>query len=136
MGTWGFDRQIEPKSCETGRIARVPCWKKILASLHKAVYGWSDDFYGTQAQIDSSTLGIMTSGATISNISGLWIARNLALGPSADFVGIEKEGVAAALAHYRFQKAVIICSSFAHYSFHKTAGILRLGERGVIVAWI
>jgi glutamate decarboxylase len=76
----------------------------------------------------------MTSGATISNISGLWIARNLAFAPSAGFAGIEEEGIAPALAYSHVRKAVIICSRFAHYSIQKAAAMLGLGEGSVIMA--
>jgi len=106
--------------------------RKTLSMLHQAIYGRGEEFYDAQAQSNSSTLGIMTSGATISNLAALWIARNLSLGSLEDFAGIEAEGVGAALAHYGSQQAVIICSSFAHYSIRKAAGILGLGERNVI----
>ena len=50
--------------------------RQALATLHKSVYGWTDEFYRVYAQNDANTLGILTSGATLANITALWMARN------------------------------------------------------------
>jgi putative pyridoxal-dependent aspartate 1-decarboxylase len=106
--------------------------RQALAIMHRSVYGFPGEFYEEHAQNDAGTLGIMTSGATLANITALWIARNRALGPDAHFAGVETEGVSAALEHHGCAQAVIIASSFAHYSIQKAASVLGLGERNLI----
>ncbi len=106
--------------------------RQALATLHKSVYGWNDELYRVYAQNDANTLGILTSGATLANITALWMARNICFGRADGSAGVEVEGLHAAIGDFRGRRAVIICSSFAHYSIQKAAGILGLGERNVI----
>lgn len=102
--------------------------RQTLAALHRLVYGAPDEFYDTHVQSERSTLGIVTSGGTASNLTALWIARNRALGPDGGFHGVEREGLAAALAHYGCTRAVIVGSTLLHYSFDKAASVLGLGS--------
>ena len=106
--------------------------RQALAMLHKAVFASNDDFYRAYAQGESTALGILTSGATISNITALWIARNVSFGHSDGNPGVEVEGLVAANADFRQRRSVIITSDFAHYSIQKAAGVLGIGERNVI----
>jgi glutamate decarboxylase len=106
--------------------------RQVLAKMHERVYQRSRKFYEEHTQDIGSTLGIMTSGGTLSNLCSLWVARNRRLGRSHDFAGIESEGLAAALGNYRCQRAVILASQLAHYSIHKAVSILGLGERNLI----
>src|SRR5512145_2828593 len=71
--------------------------RQVIGTLHNLVYAGAEHFYRECVQEDSHTLGIMTSGGTMSNIAALWIARNLALPPREAFAGVEREGLASAL---------------------------------------
>src|SRR5262249_58530835 len=84
------------------------------------------------AENSDSTLGVVTSGGTVANITALWAARNASLGPRGDFGGVEREGLPAALRHYGHDDAVVIGPESMHYSFTKAAGLLGLGERGLV----
>lgn len=106
--------------------------RQTLAMIHRAVFDLPGSFYAQSVQDDSRTLGIMTSGGTLANITALWIARNTCLGPADGFAGIEEEGVHAALRFYGYSDPVIIGSCLMHYSIEKAASALGLGAKSVI----
>lgn len=106
--------------------------RQALAMLHRLIYNGSDEFYHQHIQANESTLGILTTGGTLANITALWCARNAALKPEADFAGVEQDGLPAALHFYGYKGAVIIGSSLMHYSFEKAAGLLGIGDRNLI----
>jgi glutamate decarboxylase len=108
------------------------CERQALAMMHRLVYDCAGRFYERHAQHSESTLGVVTSGGTVANITALWAARNAALGPRGDFGGVEREGLAAALRHHGYADAVVIGPESMHYSFTKAAGLLGMGERGLI----
>jgi glutamate decarboxylase len=110
----------------------TPLERQALAMLHELVYNRPKSFYEEHAHNIGSTLGIMTTGGTLSNICALWVARNKCLGPSSSFGGIEKEGLPAAIAHSGYARVVVLASRFAHYSIQKAVGVLGLGERNLI----
>src|SRR5262249_51745454 len=68
----------------------TPLERQALAMMHRLVYAFSDDFYDGHTQNRNSTLGIMTSGGTLANITAVWCARNALLRPDETFQGIEK----------------------------------------------
>src|SRR5215216_6095122 len=88
--------------------AFTPFERQTLAMIHRLIFNRSDDFYYEHVQKQASTLGIVTSGGTLANITALWCARNRALRPQDGFAGIESEGLAAALKFYGYDSAVII----------------------------
>src|SRR5206468_2527505 len=106
--------------------------RQVLAMMHRLIYSNAVDFYEQHIQKKESTLGVFLSGGTLSNITAMWCARNISLGPNGNFAGVEVEGLLAALNHYGFRNSVIIGSPAMHYSFDKAAGLLGLGERGLI----
>jgi glutamate decarboxylase len=106
--------------------------RQTIAMLHRLVYRRSDKFYGTHAQADTSTLGIFSSGGTLSNITALWIARNACFSARRQFRGIEEQGLPAALEAHRCSGAAVIGSSLMHYSFAKAAAALGLGSASLI----
>jgi glutamate decarboxylase len=101
--------------------------RQALARLHRLIYGLPDDFYDLHMQSSGSTLGIVTSGGTLANVTALACARNRRLGPDGAFRGVEAAGVPAALAHHGFAGAAVIGSAQMHYSFEKAMGLLGLG---------
>ncbi|MEH1787859.1 MAG: putative pyridoxal-dependent aspartate 1-decarboxylase [Nostoc sp.] len=103
------------------------CEREALAMLHRQIYNFSDGFYTQHIQNNLSTLGILVSGGTVANITALWCARNASLGPKDGFLGVEKEGLAAALDFYGYKGAVIIGSDLMHYSFDKAADLMGIG---------
>ncbi|MEG4490501.1 pyridoxal-dependent aspartate 1-decarboxylase PanP [Microcoleus sp. D3_18_C4] len=116
---------------ETAKVLS-PCERQTLAMMHRLIYDFSEDFYNQHIQKSDSTLGIMTTGGTLANITALWCARNASLGPKNNFSGIEKEGLYAALEFYGYKGMVIIGSNLMHYSFEKAAGLLGIGDRNLL----
>jgi putative pyridoxal-dependent aspartate 1-decarboxylase len=112
--------------------ALTPYERQSLAIIHRLLYNFSDDFYKENIQDGRRTLGIMVSGGTVANITALWCARNAALGSHGEFLGVEKEGLLAALEYYGHRGAVVIGSSLMHYSFDKAADLLGIGTRNLI----
>ncbi|MBN3897498.1 MAG: putative pyridoxal-dependent aspartate 1-decarboxylase [Nostoc sp. NOS(2021)] len=108
------------------------CEREALAMLHRLIYNFSDNFYGQHIQNNLSTLGILVSGGTVANITALWCARNAILGAKDEFLGVEKEGLAAALDFYGYKGAVIIGSDLMHYSFDKAADLMGIGTQSLI----
>jgi putative pyridoxal-dependent aspartate 1-decarboxylase len=105
---------------------------ETMAALHRLVYRQNDEFYLHHTQNDDSTLGLITSGGTLSNLTALWIARNLCFAPTAYFPGIEAAGMARALEQYSCESAVIVGSRMMHYSIEKAAALLGLGTQNVL----
>lgn len=106
--------------------------RQALAMLHRLIYHQLDSFYEQHSQHNNSTLGILTSGGTLANLTALWCARNACFAPQADFAGVEQAGLAAALQFYGYTGAVIIGSRLMHYSFDKAADLLGIGSRNLI----
>jgi glutamate decarboxylase len=79
-----------------------------------------------------STLGAVVSGGTVANLTGLWCARNDALGPQDGGAGVEQQGLDAALRAHGYEGAVVIASSLAHYSIEKSVDVLGLGARSLL----
>jgi glutamate decarboxylase len=112
--------------------ALSPYERQALTMIHRLIYNFSNDFYEQHIQKAESTLGIMTTGGTLANITAMWCARNSSLGAKDDFTGVEHAGLPAALDFYGYKEAVIIGSTLMHYSFEKTAGLLGIGARNLI----
>lgn len=108
------------------------CEREALAMLHRQIYSFSDSFYAQHIQNNQSTLGILVSGGTVANITALWCARNASLGAKEGFLGIEKEGLAAALDFYGYKGAVVIGSELMHYSFDKAVDLMGIGTHSLI----
>jgi glutamate decarboxylase len=112
--------------------ALTPYEREAIAMVHRLVFGRDDAFYAEHVQHRASTLGIVTSGGTVANLTALWIARNTALGPDGAFLGIERAGLAAALEHRRARRAVVVGSALMHYSLEKGADLLGIGTDALI----
>jgi glutamate decarboxylase len=106
--------------------------RQALAMMHRQIYNLDDNFYTEHIQNNQSTLGILVSGGTTANITALWCARNKSLGPKNEFLGIEKEGLGAALNFYGYKGAVVIGSELMHFSFEKVADLMSISTQGLI----
>src|SRR5579864_5033779 len=106
---------------------------EILSALHRLIFRQSTEYYLHHIQNHNSTLGLVTSGGTVSNLTALWIARNLCFAPTPDFSGIEAAGLAQALERYSYESAVIVGSRLMHYSIEKAAALLGLGTQNVLL---
>jgi putative pyridoxal-dependent aspartate 1-decarboxylase len=106
--------------------------RQAIATLHRLVYNFENSFYSKHIQERDSTLGIMTTGGTLANMTALWCARNACLGPRDGFAGVEEEGLPAALKYYGYDGAVMIGSNLMHYSVEKAAGLMGIGSAGLI----
>lgn len=108
--------------------------KQVTASIHRLIYNCSDSFYETGVADPDVALGMFTSGGTIANITGLWAARNAALGPdeAGGFPGVEQRGLLEAALHYGYKGAVVVGSDLMHYSFKKATDVLGIGVQGLV----
>ncbi len=113
--------------------ALTPYEREALAIMHRLIFNESDAFYDAHVQDPASTLGIVTSGGTLANITGLWIARNRAFGPEGGFEGVEKVGMGEALKHAKAERTVIIGSALMHYSLEKAVDLLGIGSSASFV---
>lgn len=111
-----------------------PFERQTLAMIHRLVFDRAEDFYAEHVQNEASTLGIITSGGTLANLTALWCARNRSLGPRDGFAGVESEGLAAALKFYGHRGAVVIGPGSMHYSFDKAADVLGIGRQNLLKA--
>lgn len=101
--------------------------RQALAELHRQMYGREDKFYEMYAQDPNVALGVFTSGGTIANITGLWVARNRLI-PSID----EKGYIQAINQLPRNNGIVCIGSELLHYSILKALDLLGLGWSSLI----
>lgn len=106
--------------------------RQCLAIVHKAIYGYSEQFYLKYIQNNQSALGIFTSGGSGANLTGLWAARNSVLGPLKNSKGCVYDGLTVTLQDYGYKRAVVVGSSAAHYSIAKAVDILGLGQNNYI----
>jgi glutamate decarboxylase len=108
--------------------AFTPLERQVLGMMHQLVYGQSEDFYEQHLHSARYSLGTFSSGGTIANITALWVARNKALSAAGTFRGVAKEGLAAALQHYGYNKMAVLSSKRGHYSLSKSVDLLGLGR--------
>eukprot|EP00440_Ansanella_granifera_P021126 gb/GFBE01022939.1/.p1 GENE.gb/GFBE01022939.1/~~gb/GFBE01022939.1/.p1 ORF type:complete len:643 (+),score=106.77 gb/GFBE01022939.1/:1-1929(+) len=108
--------------------------RQVTACIHRLIYNFEASFYDEFLLDTESTMGMFTSGGTIANITGLWVARNTALGPDPQtgFAGVEHSGLLRAGLHYGYIGAVVIGSALLHYSLKKATDVLGLGVEGLL----
>lgn len=112
--------------------AFTPLERQVLGILHRLIYSEQDGFYNHWMHSADHSLGAFCSGGTIANITALWVARNRLLKPEGDFEGIAKQGLFAALTHYKCNGLAIFVSERGHYSVKKAADVLGIGQDGVV----
>jgi glutamate decarboxylase len=120
-----------PVKLETSKVVSI-LERQVLAKIHRLIYQNDETFYNLHTQRPHSTLGSFLEDGTLANLTALWVARNIALGPSVNFKGIESEGLPAAYAAYGLNRCVILVSRLAHYSLRKAGGILGIGHRNIL----
>lgn len=108
------------------------CERQTLAMIHRVVYDRPEEFYRQHAQHRDSTLGVVTSGGTLANVTALWAAYNAALASGDGLPGVAEAGLPAALAARGRCGAVVIGSSLMHYSLEKAVSLLGLGTDNLI----
>ncbi|GAA3932924.1 amino acid adenylation domain-containing protein [Chitinophaga oryziterrae] len=101
--------------------------RQVIGMMHKVVYRMRYTFYRKHTQHARYSLGVVTNGGTMSNITALSYAMNKALPASEDFGGVVQDGIVKALAHYGYSGVVVISSKLAHYSVNKAMRTLGLG---------
>jgi putative pyridoxal-dependent aspartate 1-decarboxylase len=116
---------------ETSKVVSV-VEKQVLAKIHRLIYQKSDAFYNEHIQNTSTTLGCFTENGTLSNLTALWVARNVLFAPKNGFDGVEKEGMQAAYKAYGIDRSVVLVSRRGHYSLNKAGGLLGIGNHNIV----
>ncbi|MDZ7665925.1 MAG: putative pyridoxal-dependent aspartate 1-decarboxylase [Desulfotignum sp.] len=116
---------------ETSKVLSV-LEKQVLAKIHRMIYSNSQTFYDTHVQNANTCLGLFTNGGTTANITALWVARNRCLPATAEFSGVEQDGMAAAMTAHDLEQLVVLVSERGHYSLKKAGGVLGIGNKNVI----
>lgn len=104
--------------------------RKCLEYLHQKIYKNDDAFYKNISQNANKMLGIMTSNGSLSNTTAMWIARNSALNTAT--TSCADDGILACLQAKKCHRAVIVCSSLAHYSVKKIASLIGIGKNNIV----
>ena len=112
--------------------AFTPLESQVIGMMHKLVYRKPTDYYDKWTHDRDHALGVFCSGGTIANLTALWTARNILLGPTQDFKGVYHEGLVAALRAHNYRDLAILVSKRGHYSLRKSADILGLGRDNLI----
>jgi len=100
--------------------------RQTLAWMHSLVYQKPKAYYSAVIQEPGRTLGNMTSGGTLGNLTGLAVARE------ARLPGIRAKGFFQVFAASGYKDIKILASKRAHYSVAKSAAILGLGEEALV----
>ena len=116
---------------ETSKLLSI-VEKQVLAKIHRLVFQKNEAFYRDHVQNAHTALGCFVEDGTLANYTALWVARNRMLKPTGDFPGVERGGMAAALNAYGIDRCVVLVTRFGHFSIHKAAGLLGLGNANVL----
>ena len=106
--------------------------RELVAWLHNLIFNKKPGFYERNIHNPKVSLGSVTSGGTLSNVTALMVAREKAFPPDGEFPGLRVAGIEKALRYYGYDQAVILVSTRGHYSVTKAANILGIGESNVI----
>jgi glutamate decarboxylase len=112
--------------------AFTPLERQTLGMMHNLIYQQDESFYEHHLHSAEHSLGAFCSGGTIANITALWLARNIALGPTQGFSGVAKAGLAAAYRYYDIQNLGLMSSRRGHYSLGKTVDVLGIGRDNML----
>ena len=112
--------------------AFTPMERQVVGMLHNLIYQRDADFYHEWMHSVNGAVGAFCSGGTVANMTALWVARNCRFKADGDFLGIDQEGMYAALKYYGYDGVAVITSKRGHYSLSKTADLLGLGRRSFV----
>ncbi|MFC1891658.1 pyridoxal-dependent decarboxylase [Thermodesulfobacteriota bacterium] len=106
--------------------------RELVSWLHRLIFNKKDKFYEKNIHYPNVSLGNITSGGTLANMTALTVAREKAFPPDGNFLGVRMTGMAGALRHYGYDRGVVIVSRRGHYSISKTVNLLGIGESNVL----
>lgn len=106
--------------------------RELVAWLHNLIFNRKASFYERNIHNPKVSLGNVTSGGTLSNVTALMVAREKAFPPDSEFPGLRIAGTEKALRYYGYDRGVVLVSTRGHYSITKAANILGIGESNVI----
>jgi non-ribosomal peptide synthase protein (TIGR01720 family) len=108
--------------------------QKVIAFFHKEIFEAPEGFYTQYETNKDTSLGLITSGGTLSNITALQLALSKALNQRLLPYGktLQEIGLPEALKTAGFEGAVILASSLHHYSIQKATKLMGLGTNAVI----
>ena len=106
--------------------------RELVAWLHNLIFNNKPGFYEKNIHNPKVSLGNVTSGGTLSNVTALMVARERAFPSDGDFPGLRVAGTEKALRYYGYDRGVVLVSTRGHYSITKAANILGIGEANVI----
>ena len=100
--------------------------KQTLAWMHRLIFNRHQSYYDQVMHHPELSLGNVTNGGTLGNITAMTIARQRIL-PQ-----VNRLGMVAAMRQMNFEKVVILASNRVHYSFKKTASLLGIGSDHIL----
>ncbi|MDT8448074.1 MAG: pyridoxal-dependent decarboxylase [bacterium] len=100
--------------------------RQTIAWMHSLTFKKPEAYYKQVIQERGATLGNMTSGGTLGNLTALAVARE------ARLPGIRQKGFYRVFAESGYKDVKILASKRVHYSIAKSAAILGLGEEAVV----
>jgi len=104
--------------------------RQVLGSFHRLFYNESPVFYERYIQDPGVSLGNITSGGTLSNLTALSYALSKQL--SLKGARFREDGLEKSLQDAGYNHVVVIGSSHCHYSFQKVMRLLGLGTNAFI----
>jgi glutamate decarboxylase len=112
--------------------AFTPLESQVIGMMHKLIYNMPTEYYDKWTHDRDHALGVFCSGGTLANLTALWVARNILLGPVNDFKGVYHDGLPAGLRAHNYRDLAILVSKRGHYSLRKSADILGLGRNNLV----
>ncbi|MEO1409080.1 MAG: condensation domain-containing protein [Bacteroidota bacterium] len=106
--------------------------RQVLGNFHHLLYAEAPDFYERYLQNPSYSLGNITSGGTVSNITAMSYALARQLSGSEAGKGLNKVGLVNSLRAHGYSRVVLIGSAFCHYSMSKALKLLGLGTESFV----
>jgi fengycin family lipopeptide synthetase D len=108
--------------------------QKVVGFFHREIYGNESSFYDRYDFNKETSLGLLTSGGTLSNITALQLSLSKSLNELLEKQGttLQEIGLANALNTTELKGAVILASNLHHYSIQKAAKLMGLGTNSVI----
>ncbi|WP_026376497.1 pyridoxal-dependent aspartate 1-decarboxylase PanP [Aestuariibacter salexigens] len=112
--------------------AFTPLERQVLGMMHNLVFDRDAAFYDKYLHSAEYALGAFCSGGTVANMTALWVARNVMLGPQPGFTGVARAGLAAAYRHYGVNDVALLSSRRGHYSLSKAVDLLGIGREQML----